>query len=62
MKFKNKKPIISLTILSSACLILGLVFGLPFVTNQGSQVEAQPLPTNVNVSDLNDAQVNAYYS
>jgi len=62
MKFKNKKPIISLSILSSAGFILALVSGLVFSTNQIAQVEAQTLPSNVNVSDLNDAQVNAYYS
>ena len=62
MKFKNKKPIISLSILSGAGLILALVSGLVFSINHIGQVEAQTLPTNVNVNDLNDAQVNAYYS
>ena len=62
MKFKNKKPIISLSILSSAGFILALVSGLVFSTNQIAQVEAQTLPPNVNVSDLNDAQVNTYYN
>ena len=62
MKIKNKKPIISLSILSGAGLILALVSGLVFSINHIGQVEAQTLPTNVNVNDLNDAQVNAYYS
>ena len=48
--------ILGLTVLSSASLLISSF------NNNAEETHAQTLPTNVNVTDLTDSQVNAYYS
>lgn len=55
------KPLIVTSIIAFSVISLS-VLSVIIYSNKNEQILAQTLPTNVNVTDLDDSQVNAYYS
>lgn len=57
----GRKPIIITSLAILGVLSVGILTGIA-TTLKSQQTLAQTLPTNVNVTDLDDTQVNSYYS
>lgn len=62
MKIKMSRTTKLLFSVGTLSLLSSLFIGLRGLAASPVEVSAQTLPTNVNVTDLTDAQVNAYYS